>query len=115
MQRRFPCEGRSAPFFRYDWAICLIEKYAAEGKDSFEKNELIQVWIVHHLQILGEGARGVSVESQKHYPEIPWSKIIGFRNILVHHYFAIDPSEIWRVVTVEIPPLKKEIGRILNT
>lgn len=95
-------------------AISHIEKYAAQGKPAFESSELIQVWIVHHLQVLGEAARGVSAETQKKNPAVPWSKIIGFRNILVHHYFTIDPSEIWRVVTVEIPPLKKEIERILK-
>jgi uncharacterized protein with HEPN domain len=95
-------------------AICHIEKYAAQGKEAFESSELIQVWIVHHLQILGEAARGISEESRKNYPSIPWSKIIGFRNILVHHYFAINPSEIWRVVVVDIPPLKKDIGLILD-
>lgn len=75
-------------------AISHIEKYATQGKAAFETNELIQVWIVHHLQILGEAARGIPEESRKMYPDVPWSKIIGFRNILVHHYFAIDPSEI---------------------
>lgn len=95
-------------------AISHIEKYAAQGKQAFETSELIQVWIVHHLQILGEAARGISEESQKKNLQIPWSKVIGFRNILVHHYFAIDPSEIWRVVVVDIPSLKKEIGRILE-
>jgi len=95
-------------------AIRQIEKYAAEGKSAFETSELVQVWIVHHLQVLGEAARGVSEVSQKNYPRIPWSKIIGFRNILVHHYFSIDPNEIWRVVMVEIPPLKQEIEQILK-
>jgi uncharacterized protein with HEPN domain len=95
-------------------AIRQIGKYAAEGKEPFEKNELVQVWIVHHLQVLGEAARGVSTESQNLHPQIPWSKIIGFRNILVHHYFAINPGEIWRVVTVELPPLKEEIEMILK-
>jgi len=95
-------------------AISHIEKYAAHGKQAFDSSELIQVWIVHHLQILGESARGISEESQKRNSQIPWSKIIGFRNILVHHYFAIDPSEIWQVVVMDIPPLKEEIGRILE-
>ncbi|MFA6331836.1 MAG: HepT-like ribonuclease domain-containing protein [Methanoregula sp.] len=85
-----------------------------KGKPAFETSELIQVWIVHHLQILGEAARGISEESRRKYPNIPWSKIVGFRNIPVHHYFAIDPLELWRVVVVDIPPLKKEIGRILE-
>jgi len=95
-------------------AIRQIERYAAEGKPVFETSELIQVWIVHHLQILGEAARGVSEVSQNDHPRIPWNKIIGFRNILVHHYFAIDPEEIWKVIMVDIPPLKIEIERILK-
>jgi uncharacterized protein with HEPN domain len=82
-------------------------------KRPFLHDELIQVWVVHHLQIPGEAARGVSAESQQKYSQIPWAKIIGFRNILVHHYFAINPGEIWAVVMVNIPPLKQELGRIL--
>jgi len=95
-------------------AISQIEKYASGGYQAFATSELIQVWIVHHLQILGEAARGVSEESRKIYPRIPWGKIIGFRNILVHHYFSIDPKEIWQVVIMDIPPLKKEIEQIIE-
>jgi uncharacterized protein with HEPN domain len=90
-----------------------IEKYTAAGKPAFEHDELVQVWVIHHLQILGESARGVSKESQEKYPQIPWGKIIGFRNILVHHYFAVNTDEIWAVVQVNIPPLKQELERIL--
>lgn len=74
----------------------------------------IQVWVVHHLQILGEAARGVSEEAQQQYPKIPWGKIIGFRNILVHHYFALNPDQIWAVIEADIPPLKQELGQILS-
>ena len=94
-------------------AIRNIEKYSSAGKDRFGNDELIQVWVVHHLQILGEAARGVSEESKREYHQIPWGKIIGFRNILIHHYFAVNPDEIWAVVTVNIPPLKQELEQIL--
>ena len=94
-------------------SIKNIDKYTAAGKMDFVKDELVQVWVVHHLQVLGEAARGVSEESQKKYPKIPWGKIIGFRNILVHHYFAVNPDEIWAVVEVNIPPLKQELEQIL--
>ena len=95
-------------------SIRQIEKYTSKGKPAFDREELLQVWVVHHLQILGEAARGVSQESQQRYNKIPWSKIIGFRNILVHHYFAIDGDEIWAVIQVNIPPLKRELDRILG-
>lgn len=83
------------------------------GKQVFLDDELVQVWVIHHLQILGESARGVSEESQRKYSQIPWGKIIGFRNILVHHYFAINPNEIRAVVQSDIPPLKQDLERIL--
>ena len=95
-------------------AIQNIDKYSLRGKQVFIDDELVQVWVVHHLQILGESARGVSEESQRKYSQIPWGKIIGFRNILVHHYFAINPNEIWTVVQSDIPPLKRDLERILS-
>lgn len=94
-------------------SIKKIEKYTVSGKQVFEQDELIQIWILHYLQVLGEAARSVSEETQQKYPQIPWGKIIGFRNILVHHYFAVNTDEIWAVVQVNIPPLKKELEKIL--
>jgi len=95
-------------------SIKKIEKYTLSGKPVFERDELIQIWVLHHLQVLGEAARGISEETQQTYPQIPWGKIIGFRNILVHHYFAINTDEIWAVVQVNIPPLKMELEKILE-
>lgn len=95
-------------------AITKIEKYTSAGKQSLSGDELVQVWVVHNLQILGEAARGVSQDSQEKYSRIPWGKIIGFRNILVHHYFAINSDELWAVVEVNLPPLKTELEKILN-
>ena len=63
-------------------AIERIEKYARQGHEAFEQEELIQTWIVHHLQIIGEAARTLSCDLKDQHPEMP-SKIIGMRNILV--------------------------------
>lgn len=71
-------------------AIENINKYAARGKDAFRNEELVQTWTLHHLQILGEAAARVSDQFQDNHPDIPWFKIIGMRNILVHDYFRID-------------------------
>lgn len=70
-------------------AIERIEKYAAQGREAFAQDELIQTWIVHHLQIIGEACRALPTDFRKRYPEIPWAQIIGMRHILVHHYFGI--------------------------
>jgi len=79
-------------------AIENIQKYAARGKNAFRKDELIQTWVLHHIQILGEAASRISDEFQEEHPDIPWFKIIGMRNILVHDYFHIDIDVVWSVV-----------------
>ncbi|NEQ96307.1 MAG: DUF86 domain-containing protein [Cyanothece sp. SIO2G6] len=71
-------------------AIAQIEQYAVRGKAAFEQDELIQVWMVHHLQIIGEAASATSDELQQQYTNVPWAEIIAFRNVLVHEYFRIN-------------------------
>jgi uncharacterized protein with HEPN domain len=95
-------------------AIERIEKYASQGQEAFEHEELIQTWIVHHLQIIGEAARALSSDLRDQHPEMPWSKIIGMRNILVHDYFGIDVDVVWAVVERDLPDLKLQIETILR-
>ncbi len=94
-------------------AIERINKYAVRGKDEFQKDELIQTWIVHHLQILGEAAARISDEFKAAHSEIPWSKIIGMRNILVHDYFQIDIDIVWAVIEKDLPQLREMIKKII--
>ena len=84
-------------------AIERIEKYAEEGKEVFEADELSQTWIVHHITTIGEACRSLSNEFQANYANVPWTDIIGMRNILVHHYFGIDTDAVWSVVERDLP------------
>jgi uncharacterized protein with HEPN domain len=95
-------------------AIENVRKYAARGKDAFRNDELIQTWILHHIQILGEAAARISDEFQERHPDIPWFKIVGMRNILVHDYFNIDIDAVWSVVENDLPLLYNQIGRLLR-
>lgn len=90
-------------------SIARIKKYAELGKASFEGDELIQNWIVHHLQILGEAAARLSSEFKAAHAEIPWEKIVGMRNILVHDYFEVDTAIVWSVVEKDLPEIEKNI------
>jgi uncharacterized protein with HEPN domain len=95
-------------------AIERIEKYAARGRAAFEEDELIQTWMVHHIEVIGEACRALSGEFQAQHAGVPWSDIIGMRNILVHHYFGIDPEAVWSVVEVDLPALKMNVLAILS-
>ncbi|MDB9395841.1 DUF86 domain-containing protein [Microcystis aeruginosa CS-573] len=63
-------------------AIERVEKYARQGKTVFEQQELIQTWIVYHLQIIGEAARATSQEFKARYPAVPWRDASDLRNWL---------------------------------
>lgn len=65
------------------------------------------------MQILGEALRGVSPELRVRHGELPWSEIIGMRNILVHDYFDIDQDIVWSVVEHDLSGLRLALERIL--
>jgi uncharacterized protein with HEPN domain len=95
-------------------AITRIERYAVEGRTRFDTDELVQTWIVHHLQIIGEAARKLSSEARKRAPDLPWPQIIAMRNILVHDYFGVDLETVWSTVENNLPVLKKRLEILLN-
>ncbi len=95
-------------------AIERIEKYAAQGRSVFDEDELIQTWILHHLQIIGEAVRALSPETTSNSDEIAWAKIVGMRNILVHNYFNIDTDIVWAVIENDLEILKAKIQACLD-
>ena len=68
-------------------AIAAINRYAPRDRDGFERDELPQGWFLRHLQIIGEAAKAVPQHIRALAPDVPWQRIIGMRNILVHGYF----------------------------
>lgn len=76
---------------------------------------MLQSWFLRHLQIIGEATRGLPEDVRALAPEIPWSNIIGMRNILVHGYFDIDTDIVWEAATRDVPAIKPSIQRLLET
>lgn len=93
-------------------ALEKIERYTPRGKQAFEHDEMFQVWVVRHLQIIGEAASRISVNTQIRFPEVPWGKLIGMRHVLVHGYFEIDLEIVWSVIEKDLPSLKKQIETV---
>ena len=62
-------------------AIDQIRKYSSKGREAFNQDELVQVWIVHHLARLGEAVARLSPRLRKQRLA-PWKEIIGMRNIV---------------------------------
>ena len=94
-------------------AIERIERYANRGRAVFEGDELIQVWMVSHIQIIGEACNALPPELQAHHPQVPWREIIGMRHILVHHYFEVDLDIVWTTLERDLPQLKRAVEAML--
>jgi hypothetical protein len=53
-------------------AIERIDRYAVRGREAFEHDELIQNWITHQLQVIGEAAARITADLRENHPEVPW-------------------------------------------
>jgi len=95
-------------------AIAKIERYAAQGREVFEQDELVQVWILYHIQLIGEAASQLGRAFHEAYPQLPWAQIVAMRNILVHEYFGVDLDEVWQTVEQDLPHLKRQIEDLLK-
>ena len=83
--------------------------------EAFAKSELVRSAVVQKLAIIGEAAAMVSIEITDRYPQIPWPRIVAFRNILIHAYFGIDWNEVWKVARVDCPSLRQQVAGIIAT
>lgn len=94
-------------------AIHRIKEKIPLVKEEFIQSDLLQVWVMYHIQVIGEAANGISQGLQKDHQYIPWKDIIAMRHLLVHQYFGIDLDEVWNTVQHDLPKLEHEIAIIL--
>ena len=95
-------------------AIEAIQRYASGGRERFDADELIRVWCLRHLEIIGEAAARMSDDLRSRYPEVPWREIIGMRNTLIHGYFNVDWEQVWNAVEFDLPNLEQALKKIMQ-
>jgi uncharacterized protein with HEPN domain len=92
--------------------IARIEHFTTGGKVEFLQSDLVQYAVLRSLQTLAESVKRLSDALKASHPEVPWKDIIGLRNVLVHDYLAVDVEEIWKIVELDLPRLKRQISLI---
>ena len=81
--------------------------------EEFVQSELHQSAVLRPLEIIGEAARRVSLETQQAHPEIPWAQMIGMRNRLIHEYFQVDLRRVWETVQTDLPALIAQVEPLI--
>lgn len=82
---------------------------------DLEQNRLLLGGIIRELLLIGEAANAISSQAQSEFSTIPWRKVIGMRNQLVHGYFDISYRIIWSTINEDIPQLIVDLEKILNS
>lgn len=95
-------------------AISRIEIIAKHGREKFLTDFTMSDTAIKNFMVIGEASKNISTETKSKQPHIPWKKVAGFRDILIHNYFGIDLEEVWRIISFELPELHNAIDALLS-
>lgn len=94
-------------------SIAAIDRYKDRGREVVERDELLRVFVLYHLQVIGEAASELSEQFRADHPDPPWRQMIGMRHRLVHSYFQVNANIVWTTVADHLPPLRIAAEAIL--
>lgn len=84
-------------------------------RDQFLGDRTVRAAVLHELTVIGEAAARLPSEFRTRHPEIPWPKIVAFRNLVVHEYFGLDWPIVWDTATKLVPELHQQIAAVLSS
>ena len=92
-----------------------IEEYLSNlDFKKFKQTYLVVDAIIRNFEIIGEASKNIPTDIQKKYPEIPWRKMYGLRNLIAHEYFGIDYEMIWEIARKNLPQNRIDLIEIIR-
>ena len=86
---------------------------AGRQRGDLDSDQMLLFALVRAVEIVGEAASRVTPETRSAAPNVPWPAIVAMRNRLIHAYYDIDRSILWKAVTEEVPELLTLLRAIL--
>lgn len=92
-----------------------IEEYLGDlDFIKFKKTNIVVDAVIRNFEIIGEAAKKIPKTIQEKYPEIPWRKMYGLRNLITHEYFGIDYEMIWEIAKNNLPQNLADLQTIID-
>jgi len=96
-------------------SITRIEEYTQNlSENDFLQNNQAQDAVVRRLEIIGEATKNLPRNFRQAYPDVPWQRMVGMRDVFIHGYFGVNFKRVWEVVEQDLPGLKRQIAAILD-
>lgn len=95
-------------------AIEKIERYTAVGYERFMAESHWQDSVIRQLEIVGEAVKRISHELLALRTEVPWRKVAGMRDVLIHDYMGVDLEAVWQVTQGGLHTLKQAVEALLG-
>jgi len=94
-------------------AIEKIDRYmAALSEEEFKEADIVVDAVLRNLEVIGEAARNIPDNLRQQYSHIPWQRIVGLRNVVIHAYFNVDLNIIWQIIKANLPAVKEDIAKM---
>ena len=94
-------------------ADAIVDHIAGRDREGLLGDRTARAAVLHELAVIGEAASRLTAELRGRHPEVPWSEIVGFRNVVIHRYFGLSWSIIWVTATEDVPALRAQVAAIL--
>jgi uncharacterized protein with HEPN domain len=80
--------------------------------DDFSNDHKTIDAVVRNFEIIGEAANRLPDKFREEHPQVPWHKIVGLRNRIIHDYFGIDLNIIWQIIHSDLPALRQTLSEM---